>query len=289
MNKFAKIFLLLILLALIASFFVFSDKGQNGEKDPKKKVAVTISILGDLVKKVGGENIDVFTIIPEGVDPHDYEPNVSDQININDSSALLYVGMGFDDWAVDLAKQNENISLFDISLEPTLEKIGGNPHYWLSYTNGEMIVRSIAKSLSMIDTENAEVFVNNANKLVADIEKEREISLQKISEKGITKIITEHNAYQYLAEDLGLELLAVVEKDHSNEPLPQDLANINTLIKSNDIKSIFGEEGSFSSSVESIALSNNIKILKLDAEGFAHSEYLALMKYNVGVIIESLD
>ena len=289
MNKYFKTILIAIPLLLIASFFIFSNSNQDGPKASKKKVAVTINILGDLVKKIGGDNIEVFTIIPKGVDPHDYEPTASDQININDSSALIYIGMGFDDWAVDLAKQNEKISLFDISKEPTLNLLENNPHYWLSFTNGEMMARSIAKSISMIDTQNSEEYINNANLIVSEIEKERQASLSKISLIENKNIITEHNAYEYLAKDLGLDLLGVIKKDHSNEPLPQDIANINSSIKSYDIKSILGEEGSFSSSVQSIASTNNIEIFKLDAEGFAHSEYLALMKYNVGVIIESLD
>lgn len=288
MNKISKIAIAIVFTLLLLSFIVFSNK-KDTTTPSKKKVAVTIDILADLVKQVGADNIEVITIIPQGVDPHSYEPSVSDQLKINDSSALIYVGMGFDDWAVDLTKGNDKITLFDISKEPTLKLIDDNPHYFLSLTNGEMMARAIAKAVGTIDSENLETYINNANNLVAKIEKEREVVLNKLNQLQNKKIVTEHNAYQYLCADLGLELLAVVNKDNSNEVLPQDLAQINQLIKNNNIKSIFGEFGSASATIESIASNNNLTIYKVDAEGFGHNEYLGLMLYNVDEIIKGLD
>ncbi|MFR8907659.1 MAG: metal ABC transporter solute-binding protein, Zn/Mn family, partial [Enterococcus faecium] len=175
------------LLALVGCGKQTSDQADEVSKE-KLSVVATNSILADMAKEVGTDQIDIHSIVPVGTDPHEYEVLPEDIKKASDADVILYNGLNLEtgnswfDNLMETAKKEEGKDYFAVSknVEPLYltsgeEHTKADPHAWLDLSNGIKYVEEIARIFSEKDAENATLYKKNAE---AYVEKLKELDTQ---------------------------------------------------------------------------------------------------------------
>lgn len=263
-------------------------------------VAVSIDPLADLARRVGGDRIEVLTLIPPGASPHTYELKPSQVARVARARLLVLNGVGFEFWADKLVKAVDNPALEVVDTSkgiPILESgdqeeadhrgehdhAGGNPHIWLDPRQAMVQVRHIRDALVRADPDHAAVYRTNATGLLTALENlDREI-VAEVEGWRRRQFIAFHPAWVYFARRYNLEQVAVIEASPGREPSPVELARIVETAKRIGARAIFAEPQFSPKAVETIAQESGARVLFLDPLGSTLIDrgYVAMMRYNV--------
>ncbi|MCL5985256.1 MAG: metal ABC transporter substrate-binding protein [Actinobacteria bacterium] len=291
MRRGAFYLILMISITLMSTFAgCITQSAKPGEMG-KIKIVTTISPLADMISKVGGEKVEVISILPPGASPHVFEPSIEQLKNAANSAALMKIGLSFDDWADKIASASySNMKIFVLSDNVTLNK-DKNPHIWLSLKRAIIIVENIHSYLSELDPASKQYYEGNAAEYIEKIKaKDREFS-EGFNKKHNKKFVQFHDAWNYFAEDYGLQIVATIEPFPGKEPTPQYLADVEKIIRDNNIKVVFSEPQLNDRIVNFLAEELKINVEILDPEGANKElkEYLSLMQYNYEKILNSFN
>ena len=145
----------------------------------KVKAVASFSILGDMVKQVGGDRIDVITLVGPDGDAHVYEPTPADAKNLATAQILFTNGLGFEGWMDRLEKSSGfrgKVMVASTGVKPPTmvedEKTVTDPHAWQSLANGKLYVANIRDGLIAVDPEGKSVYEANAAKYLDALAKE---------------------------------------------------------------------------------------------------------------------
>lgn len=294
MRKF--IFIALILIALAVLIFVFFGNRNSDTTSGPIKVAASIKPVADLVKVIGGDKIESVTILPDGSSPHTYEPMAADLSKLVNTKIAFIIGLDLDDWSLMMLKSGavrdyKVTKLSDnIELLPSIEEDepGDDPHYWLSYSNAEIMVKKISSELAEIDPNNKDYYFTNAIEYIKLLTEAKKQAQEKVDLLEQKEIVTFHSAFQYFAKDIGLEVVATIEPFAGSEPTPQYLAEVGKTINEYNISVLFREPQLSDSVVTAIANDYDASIETLNPMGNAGESYLEMMQYNVDTIVNAL-
>jgi zinc transport system substrate-binding protein len=277
MNKKYIIGLSILVVLIVGSFVLFSNKKENVVSKSKIKVVTTLFPLFDFVKEIGGDKVEVSLLLPPGVEAHSFEPKPSDIIKINESDVFAYTGKFMEPWAEDIIKgvTNKEVSFVNTSDGINLMKLtegmpdeahGIDPHIWLDFDNNKIMVDIITKALVEKDPSNSSFYQKNAteykNKL-ANLDDQYKSGLTKCENKEI--VYGGHYAFGYLANRYNLKYLAAQGLAPDSEPTANDLIKLVEQVKKNNIKYVFYEEMTTPKIAETIANETNAKMLLLNA------------------------
>lgn len=226
-----------LLVACAASSGTASD-GVPG----RIRVATTIYPIEYFAERIGGESVEIVSLIPPGVEAHDFEPRVSDLIDIARADLFIYNGAEFEPWVGralkalggDAPPSFESVELLRTSLfaasgdENPNENgdEGFDPHVWLSPLNAVLQVEAIVSALSTFKPGLAGEYESAGNVLIGQLESLDRAFRSGLSECGLDTFVTSHAAYGYLADEYGLEQIAVAGLSPDAEPKPRTLAKI---------------------------------------------------------------
>ena len=298
----------LVLLFCFSSFgFQLSVSKCYGEKLP---VVVSIYPVADMVKQVGGEYVDVTTIIPSGASPHTFSPKPSQVKKISSARIFFMIGAGLETWAGKFVKSSGNhileIVLSEgVSLIHNTEKHhhnnvevtdsehdAANPHIWLDPVIAKKMTQKIVWSLSVIDRENVEYYERRGRAYTKDIENLNRLILDTVNKFKLKKFVSFHPAWVYFARRYGLESVGVIESAPGRNPTPRMIMKIVAQIKKYRIRAVFAEPQLNPKVAEVIAKEADAKILLLDPLGGpgirGRSTYIDLMKYNLNILQEAM-
>jgi zinc/manganese transport system substrate-binding protein len=233
------------------------------------KVAASFSILGDMVKQVGGDRIDVVTFVSPNGDAHVYEPTPADAKALSESKILFINGLGLEGWMTRL----ENSSGFkgkvvtaSNGVKPRKmveeDKTITDPHAWQSLANGMIYAANIRDALIAADPAGKLTYEANAKKFI-DGMTAMEANVKAAVAKMPTerrKIITTHDAFGYFGETYGMEFIAPEGVSTESEASAQDVAKIITQIKNEHIPAVFLENVTDSRLLDQIASETGAKI-----------------------------
>jgi zinc/manganese transport system substrate-binding protein len=265
------------------------------------KVIATFSILADFVKNVGGDHVQVISIVGPDSDSHVYEPTPSDVKNIAEADMVFINGLGFEGWIERLITSSgykgDVITTTD-SVTPRLVKNPAepdilDPHAWHSIPNVKIYVQNILKGLQKVDPQNASYYSNNA-KIYMDQLESLDLWVQnelKQVPPCHRKIITAHDAFAYLGKNYGITFLSPVGVSTEAEPRVQSVVKLIHQIKQHRIKTIFVENISNPRLSEQLSAETGAKIggtLYSDAlsspDNPEASDYLSMMRHNVTLL-----
>ena len=168
---------------------------------------------------------------------------------------LVVNGIGHDSWAFEildaagmrdkltLIYANDGVSLIPIAGDPSGAKVV-NPHTFVSTTAAIQQVYTIARKLGELDPDNATYFRNNARRYALEIRKLRSEFDAKIAGADLSKFrcATMHSGYDYILQELGLQVTAVIEPRHGVEPTARQLADTIDRIKAANVNVLFAEK-----------------------------------------------
>jgi len=291
-------------LLLLASIFGLPASADAADKI---KAVASFSILGDMVKQVGGDRIELATLVGPDGDAHVFEPTPSDAKTLAGAQILFMNGLGFEGWMERLEKSSGfkgKVVVASEGVKPrtmTEEEDGKaeeitDPHAWQSLANGKLYIANIRNGLIAVDPDGKAIYEANAAKYLDEIGAEDEAvkaALAKLPEDR-RKIITSHDAFGYFGAAYGLKVIAPEGVSTEAEASAKDVAKIIRQIRAEHIPAVFMENITDHRLLDQIARETGAKIggtLYTDAlsppDGPAPT-YLDMFRNNVGVLTAAL-
>lgn len=233
-----------------------AEAGGNG----RLQVVATMSIFADFARAVGGEHVDVTSIVPIGGDPHVYEPRPSDSRLITDADVVLANGLGLSPWFEPL-RVNARGEVVELTASLTAAVIESDerpdPHLWMVpdfVANG--YVAAVEVTFAAADPAHASEFAENADRYRERLtELDAEISgilADVVPDRR--KLVTSHDAYGYFADAYGFEVVGtVLGVSTEDEPTAQNLQRLIDLIREIGVPAIFLETTTNPSVMERVA------------------------------------
>ena len=209
-------------------------------------VIASFSILGDFVRNVGGDRVDVTTLVGPNSDAHVYAPTPADAKKVADAKLVFVNGLGFEGWMQRLVQSSGSkatIVVASTSITPLKLGSSADPHAWQTVANAKTYVYNIRNALSAAAPADAAFFQANAEAYRAKLEAlEAEIGpwLGSIPPEH-RKVISTHTAFGYFAKAYGIEFIAPRGVSTESEPSARDIAAIITQIKTKKIPAVFLE------------------------------------------------
>jgi zinc transport system substrate-binding protein len=292
--------LAIVLLGLLCGF-ACGSRTESG----KLKVVVTIFPLADFVKNVGGDRVEVVTLLPAGASPHTYDLTPGDMKAAAEARLMVINGAGLDFWIVEAVESGADLLVVDTSVIPAVERalLGGddhehegdeqeghehgdvNPHIWLDPVLAQKQVEAVAAALVMVDPDNKEFYLDNAAHYIDELEALDEEIRNATQSFSSREFVTFHPAWTYFARRYGLIEAAVIEEAPGKEPTADAIRKVIDTARDLQVKAIFAEPQFSSKAAETIAAESGAEVLFLDPIGGADLEgkdsYLELMRYNV--------
>ncbi|HEV2675214.1 MAG TPA: zinc ABC transporter substrate-binding protein [Aliidongia sp.] len=253
-----RLFLLLLSLAPLAA--------PAAEAAPLPVIATT-SVLGDLVRNVGGDKVVVKTLVGPDGDAHTYEPTPSDAKAISTARLVVINGLGLEGWLTRLMGSTNFTGTRVIATEGitplTMEEQDGgkaktvtDPHAWQSLKNGQVYVANIARGLASADPANAAAYRQNADaysQRLAELDTKIRADLAGIPAIQ-RRVITTHDAFQYYGKAYGVDFIAPIGlTTEEGEPSAGDVAKLERQIKQQKLRALFLENISNSRLIEQLA------------------------------------
>ncbi len=219
------------------------------------KVGITLHPYYSFVANIVGDHAEIVPLIDADANPHGYMPQPADMIRITSMDVLVVNGIGHDSWAFEildasglrdklpLIYANDGVSLIPVAGDPSGAKIV-NPHTFISTTAAIQQVYTIARRLGELDPDNAAYFRQNARRYALEIRKLRAEFDGQIAGANLTKFrcATMHSGYDYILQELGLQVTAVIEPRHGVEPTARQLADTIDRIKTANVNVLFAEK-----------------------------------------------
>ena len=251
-------------------------------------VAASIAPLADFARQVGGDRVEVITLVPPGASPHTYELKPSQVRQVAGARLLVLNGAGLEYWAEKLVRAagNPMLEVVDTSRGiPLLDAgaHGANPHIWLDPQQAMRQVQNIRDALVRVDPALGRTYEANAARFLAELQDlDREIAAE-VRGWRTKQFIAFHPAWVYFARRYGLEQAGVIERSPGREPSPAELARIVETAKRVGARAIFAEPQFSPKAAEAIARESGARVLFLDPLGSSLKDrsYLAMMRSNV--------
>lgn len=240
MHRIARIAIAALASAgMLASVAACGSGQSTSEKNGTIEVAASVNQWGTVAKALGGDNVNVTSIINStNVDAHDYEPTTSDIAKLQKAQVIIVNGAGYDAWAVK-ATQTANATIVNAA------EIGGvndgeNPHVWFSADVRKAVAQAITEAYEQADAAKKNDFDKMNDQWTAE-ENNVESKIAEVKQKtdGLAYAATESVA-SYLAEDMGLADATpsgyARATANESEPTPTDIKQFTDALKAGEIK-----------------------------------------------------
>ena len=292
-----------ITLTILSLLITGCGKNRSTEINNDKIVAVsTITIINDIVKNIGKDKVEAFSICGVGIDPHTYHPKPSDPKLIAKSDIVFINGFALEHWIEEMIKGaggNKKEIIVTKGLTPMTDEKGfgdPDPHAWFDVTNVKTYAENIAKGLISIDPKNESYYNSNLIEYKSKLD-----SLDKWIKEQINLIpdkqrvlITSHDAFRYFGRAYGLEVKGLQGISTEAKIRTEDLKNLIDYVKLKELKSVFIETSVNPKLLEQISSETNAKIggtLFSDSIGNEETPegtYTGAVRHNVNTIVNAL-
>jgi len=291
--------------ALAALFVAPGARAQD-----RLNVIATFSILGDFVKNVGGDRVEVATLVGPNGNAHVYAPSPGDAKKVADAKLVFVNGLGFEGWLERLVKASGTkapIVVATKGIKP-LERAGehghdhdhdhgrADPHAWQSVANAKTYVANIRDALIAADPAGKDAYLANAAAYLAKLDAlERDVRevIAKIPADR-RRVITSHSAFGYFQDAYGVSFTAPQGVSTEAEASAKDVAAIIAQIKKQKAAAVFLENVTDPRLVEQIARETGAKVggtlysdALTDDKGDA-TTYIDLMRHNLRQLASAL-
>jgi zinc/manganese transport system substrate-binding protein len=316
-----------LLLALSLAFLSLASMGlawiaparaQEPVRQEPVRVVATFSILGDLVRQVGGSRVAVTTLVGPNGDAHSFVPAPADAQAVAAARLVVVNGLGFEGWIDRLIKASGTKATVVVAAKDIVpieeEDEGGghgrdqghsqdhghahaaDPHAWQNVANTRSYVATIRDGLLSVDPEGAGTYQANAAAYLAQLDAldaEVRTAIAGIPEAR-RRIVTTHDAFGYFAKAYGLRFLAPQGVSSQSEATARDVAAIVRQVRRDKIPAVFLENISDPRLMQQIARESGAKAGgrvfsdALSEPGGPAPTYLEMIRHNVKEFVAAL-
>jgi zinc transport system substrate-binding protein len=242
----------------------------------KIKIIASFYPLYEFSKNIAGDKADVFTFVPVGIEPHDWEPSTGDLITLKESDVFVYNGGGMEPFVEKLIDSGEYPNILFVETTHGIDLIKTDdeheehaeeeraeeahteemnegemdddheflydPHIWLDPILAKEQVMAIKNALIKVDTDNAQYYEDNANTYSAKLDALDSKIKTELSNCNKNTIVPFHNAFTYFGARYGIEIHALSGMAPESEATAHELKELIDFVKENEIKVIFAED-----------------------------------------------
>jgi zinc transport system substrate-binding protein len=288
-------------LAMLAALTLVSHAADAA----RLKVGITLHPYYSFVANIVGDRADIIPLIDADANPHGYAPQSADMIRMMSMDVLVVNGIGHDSWAFEildaagmrkklkLIYANDGVSLIPVAGAPNGEKVV-NPHTFISTTAAIQQIYTIARKLGELDTANATFYRDNARRYALQIRKLRAEFDAKITGADLSKFrcATMHSGYDYILQELGLQVTAVIEPRHGVEPTARQLAETIDRIKAAKVNVLFAEKYFASKLSDTIRQATGVRmysISHISSGKYTPEKFVDEMRENLNTFAQAIN
>jgi zinc/manganese transport system substrate-binding protein len=282
------------LISLVLTAAILPARAQD-----RLNVVASFSILGDFVRNVGGDRVNVTTLVGPNSDVHVYSPTPADAKKIADAKLVIVNGFGLEGWLprlVQSAGSKAAIVTATSGIAPLRLGSDADPHAWQSVVNAKTYVANIRDALVGASFADAETFRSNAGAYLTKLDAlDREVreAIAQIPD-GRRKVISTHGAFGYFAAAYGIAFIAPLGVSTESEASARDIAGIITQIKQAKIPAVFLENISDPRLIRQIAAETGAKVGgtlysdSLTDEKGDSPTYIDMVRHNIKALTRAL-
>ncbi|WP_175640697.1 metal ABC transporter solute-binding protein, Zn/Mn family [Metabacillus schmidteae] len=303
--------LAVFLLTACGSGQTSGDTNEGNESSTKIiQVTTTTGQVADVLKNVGGDQVEVTSLMGPGVDPHLYQASQGDIQKLNNADMIFYNGLHLEGKMGEIfEKMSEDKTIVAVgeSIPEALllaadgDSNAHDPHVWFNIQAWIHAVDTVEEELSKQSPENEELFKDNAANYKQELEEMDQYAkeqIQTIPDESRV-LVTAHDAFAYFGHAYGLDVMGLQGLSTDSEYGLKDVQGlVDTLVERN-IKAVFVEssisEKSISAVVEGakkqghdVVIGGELFSDAMGEEGTEEGTYIGMFKHNVDTIVSSL-
>ncbi|MGD6847557.1 metal ABC transporter solute-binding protein, Zn/Mn family [Rossellomorea aquimaris] len=300
------------MIIILASGLILSGCGATttGTKNDKIVVTTTIGQIGDAVKNIGGEHVEVQSLMGPGVDPHLYKAKQSDIGKLQEADIIFYSGLHLEGKMLEIfEKMNKEKPTYAIADSIPKDKLrkdqadstATDPHVWFDIDLWKIALEQVRDGLIEKDPENKEDYIRNTEKYFAELDELKAYSTEEMSKipEEQRVLVTAHDAFNYFGAKYDLQVMGLQGLSTDAEYGLADVQSlVNTLVERN-IKAVFVESSISEKSINAVIAGAQDKGHEVEKggelfsdamgkEGTEEGTYIGMYKHNVDTIVEGL-
>ena len=267
------------------------------------EAVASFSILGDIVQQVGGEHVNVVTLVGPDGDPHGFAPMPKNSKQLSNADVVFVSGLGLEGWLERLIsasgyKGQVVVASTGVDTRKMDEegKMVTDPHAWNSMANGIKYANNVMNALIVADPEDADYFRKRGGEYIQQLEKLDAYAKAQFAAIPLDKrkVLTSHDAFGYFSQEYGVSFLSPVGFSTEAEASASDVAALIKQIKQEKIKTYFIENQTDPRLVKQIATASGVKAggelypEALSPAGGPAATYAEAFKHNVDTIVGSM-
>lgn len=282
------------------------ESNNSALNDNKPKVVATNTIIADIAESVGGDEIQLTSILKAGVDPHVYEPTPQDSRLLESAQLILYNGYNLEPGFIKLMKatggKNRQVAVGEV-VEPLQLDEGAkgkvpDPHVWGDAKNAIAMANAIRDELIKLSPSDKEEFTQNTAEYTQELKKldawiKSQIQTIPANKR---KLVTTHDAFQYYGRAYGVPIAGtLIGISTEEQPSAQTVKSLVESIKKIGVPAIFTETTINPTLITTVAQEAGIKLAprqlysdSIGAEGSEADSYIKMMEANTRTVVEAL-
>jgi zinc transport system substrate-binding protein len=201
--------------------------------DTKKPIKVLASFfpIYEFVKEIGGNKVDATTLIPIGLEPHNYEPTIQQIQQAESVDIIFFNGLNFETSWINRINNDKKVDSMSV-----------NPHIWLDPILAKHQVKNIKDALMKADPANKKYYERNAANFTGTLDSLDALIRSTLEKCGKKDFITFHDAFSYFADRYGLNQHSITGVAPEGEILPQKISEVIKIARNLGINVIYSEE-----------------------------------------------
>jgi ABC-type Zn uptake system ZnuABC Zn-binding protein ZnuA len=275
------------------------------------RVVTTLGVLADWARQVGGDRLEVTSLLTGNESPHTYEIKPADVKTVAEARILFRVGLGMEEWLDPAIENSGNKRLVivdaaegitdiieDSEHRPASGKLiprssslvpprVGNPHIWLDPEYAKVGIENLVRELVKLDPRGESLYRTREAAYFVQLDSLSQAIKVQVAALADRRFISFHDAWPYFCRRFGLQVVATVEPIPGQEPSAKELARLVDLIRREHIKVVTTEPQLPSALPEMLAGETGVKVVSLnplESEG----GYIAVLGSSASTLINSL-
>jgi len=302
-----------LLFAILSACGTNAEQAQPVADDEKAQlnVVTTVSPVTNIIYNIAGDRVTLVGIVPEGVNSHTFEPAPSDALALAKADIVFINGLNLEEPTRKLAEANlkegaEIVLLGELVVSPdeyvfdfSFPEAEGspNPHLWPNPLLSLKYAEIARDKLSQRDPSNADYYAANYDAFEERIN-ELDVAIQQTVDsipEANRRLLTYHDSWAYFSPRYGMTVIGAIQPSDFAEPSAQEVADLITQLREQEVPAVFGSEVFPSPVLEQIAREADVKFVEQlrdddlpGSPGDPEHSYVGMMVENLRVMAEAL-
>ena len=282
-----------------------------GDTDGPLRVVATTTIVGDLVRSIGGDAVELETLMGAGVDPHLYKPSAGDVRAMASAEVLVYSGLHLEGKMTDVLAEMggrgvETIAVAECIPVDSLLPVAGydnlhDPHVWFDVGLWQYAAACLRDALIRIDPENADGYRERGDAVIAEFAELDAWVAERLATVPEQRrvLVTAHDAFSYFGRAYDIEVRGLLGVSTASEAGTADVQALAAFIADRDLPAVFVETSVPPRFVEAlmeavlarggdVAIGGSLYSDALGSPGGPAATYVGTVRANVDTIVGAL-